>query len=1109
MSFIRKDYSVEKLFLSAAERGDKKAIIYALENGRRFNVNCKDSEGRTALVLAIQNGSTEIIKVLLDYGVELGDSLLVAVDDQFTTAVQIICDYIEQFNVPEYLYCRSLNGDLHPDITPIILAAHHNNYDIIKILLDQGVKIEDPDYYCFQTENFTLQNSLGMINVYRALASQAYISLTSDDPINTAFELSLRLQNLSKSDYEFRYTYEELADQCEQFASDLLGHIRDSSEQEVVLNHDPEEWAYLGDKYIGQPSKVKRAIKCKQKKFVAHPHCQQHLIERWYHGLPGWRKQNPWKRGLYTLLIGLSFPLLNLMYLVCPHWKLSKLLKIPYVKFVCLTASNLAFLVFLAMQAMEFGRNIGNSNVTVARSGCHRSDSFSIMNVTFSEWLVVIWVLGFTVNECQEIWQKGMKTVSDNWSIKLFDFFTMSLYWTWITLRFSICLENQSHSHLNITQPETVEEETTDIGNQTLALMLTNFHEMGMKLDTLTQHVQDISRDQNDIPWENITALLHSVHSNVLDGLGSGSITEKTHSIVKRAARATARRRVGPGSSSGGSSSEGYYESARVQWNPFDPGLIAESLFAIAKVLSFLRLIRITVVNVQLGPMQISLSRMAYDIIRFLAIFCLVWFAFSVGLNQLYWFYAYEKKEFCVKNPKTNTYRQDCDQAFGSILDAMMTLFWALFGIADMEKLKIEGANHWFTEGVGKVLFAAYHVIGIVVLLNILIAMMSNTFTRIEEDADMQWKFSRSCLWMNFFDELSTLTPPFNMLPTSDLWYRYCKCKKNHKIKRPSVRTREKNYQVVAQQLIRRYLFDLRRGDDDDSQDPMRIFRQELSNFKYEMFEALSDMELKIKEIKLRLDTAERTPPPKLGYKPKFDEPGSEMFHALKDTLSPPTAIAERTPPSPTESSSVSGIGECVFPDALPKPAHRQTKVSFEDEMENGSYLSIEQDMNLSDLETPLFTTSGSESILGDLHEPIPRDYPDVFNHNLPRSLRVPNPKYSSRRWPSKKRRSRQTSDPDKPRTRYDSNESLDGMFAMPRTDPIILGTPQPERKALTAMVKNMAGIALMPLSERWGPMKFIDDHGHAHGVGPDKHDDKNATTGNYAPGSGDAGTMV
>ena len=64
----------------------------------------------------------------------------------------------------------------------------------------------------------------------------------------------------------------------------------------------------------------------------------------------------------------------------------------------------------------------------------------------------------------------------------------------------------------------------------------------------------------------------------------------------------------------------------------------------------------------------------------------------------------------------------------------MATLFWALFGLPDMNIVNLSRANidHTFTQTVGNFLYATYHVVSIVVLLNVLIAMMSNTYTRVE-----------------------------------------------------------------------------------------------------------------------------------------------------------------------------------------------------------------------------------------------------------------------------------------------------------------------------------------------------------------------------------------
>lgn len=103
-----------------------------------------------------------------------------------------------------------------------------------------------------------------MLNIYRALASQAYISLTSLDPINTGFERCVKLRKLCQINPEFSVEFNTLAGQCEQFAADILGHIRNQAEQTCVLYHDPCFYS-IGESGIG-PYKVKIAIHHEQRK---------------------------------------------------------------------------------------------------------------------------------------------------------------------------------------------------------------------------------------------------------------------------------------------------------------------------------------------------------------------------------------------------------------------------------------------------------------------------------------------------------------------------------------------------------------------------------------------------------------------------------------------------------------------------------------------------------------------------------------------------------------------------------------------------------------------------------------------------------------------------
>lgn len=79
-----------------------------------------------------------------------------------------------------------------------------------------------------------------------------------------------------------------------------------------------------------------------------------------------------------------------------------------------------------------------------------------------------------------------------------------------------------------------------------------------------------------------------------------------------------------------------------------------------------------------------------------------------------------------------------------------------------------------YTRFWGLLMFGSYSVINVIVLLNLLIAMMSNSYAQIHEHSDTEWKFARTKLWMSYFEESATLPPPFNIMPNMKMLLRLC-----------------------------------------------------------------------------------------------------------------------------------------------------------------------------------------------------------------------------------------------------------------------------------------------------------------------------------------------
>lgn len=105
---------------------------------------------------------------------------------------------------------------------------------------------------------------------------------------------------------------------------------------------------------------------------------------------------------------------------------------------------------------------------------------------------------------------------------------------------------------------------------------------------------------------------------------------------------------------------------------------------------------------------------------------------------------------------------------FFSLFETSQSLFWASFGLVDLMAFDLAGIKS-FTRFWALLMFGSYSVINIIVLLNMLIAMMSNSYQIISERSDVEWKFARSHLWISYFDDGATLPPPFNLFPTVKL----------------------------------------------------------------------------------------------------------------------------------------------------------------------------------------------------------------------------------------------------------------------------------------------------------------------------------------------------
>lgn len=214
----------ERTFLEAAERGDRPTMVRCLQQPNPVNVNCTNILGRSAIQIAVDNENVEIVELLLQQeSVKIGDALLYAIREGVYKIVEMLINHpsiTSEMLANDWAKTRQPgeeSSDYSPDISPIILAAHCNQFEILQLLLSRGAVIEKPHPLSCSCQKChegmhtdSLRYSLRRIHTYRALASPAWMSLTSEDPILTAFKVKSYFLNFSfrnVSSRIFSYTH--------------------------------------------------------------------------------------------------------------------------------------------------------------------------------------------------------------------------------------------------------------------------------------------------------------------------------------------------------------------------------------------------------------------------------------------------------------------------------------------------------------------------------------------------------------------------------------------------------------------------------------------------------------------------------------------------------------------------------------------------------------------------------------------------------------------------------------------------------------------------------------------------------------------------------------
>ncbi|RTG86371.1 transient receptor potential cation channel subfamily C member 3 [Schistosoma bovis] len=659
----------ERVYLNAAATGDIGIIRMSLEDtdeSTDFNVNCVDYMGRNALHLAVDSENTEVMELLLDkLNFEcIEEALLHAISKGHPKLVRVIIehpnyqageDQIKRMDSRNAFFRTTEKSQFSPDITPLILSAHYNNHEMVQMFLSRNHTIDKPHSISCQCNDCqvrqdydSLKRSRSRLNAYRALASPAYMALSSPDPIMTTFQLRQEMMKLAEIEKEFKKEYLMLVEKCMNFACEMMDLCRGTQEVEAVISDFLEDGTNIRDPL----GRLRLAIRFEEKKIARSMRC-------------------------------------------------------PAAKFATHVVSHFLFLILLAAATFRLEENydalldeqmLGTGDEETIRQWVQKNFRPSKAIITHVQICIVLWVAGLLLADIKHIYFAGFRSYICN-AYNLLNFCILSMY----------------------------------IGSYTLRIIVDRWVRESDLFFNATTQVNFLLQTNNSI-------LVHQMVQNW---------TQSCHH------------------------DKSYFITAsRFRWKYDDPEIVSDVMFAVANVVSFARTTYLMPAFEALGPLQISFTRMLTDITRFMVLYLLTY------------------------DEVTNTTQTlVATEMFEGLRHTLYSLFWSMFSQVSISKLPIrkpdmtdlhilyltttDQAEHKYTDGmidtdspttivdsVGMVLFAVYHGIIIIVLVNMLIAMMSHSFESIQEDCDVEWKFARTQLWLNYIDNGSTLPVPFNVIPT-------------------------------------------------------------------------------------------------------------------------------------------------------------------------------------------------------------------------------------------------------------------------------------------------------------------------------------------------------
>ncbi|XP_072045829.1 short transient receptor potential channel 5-like [Amphiura filiformis] len=805
-------------FLKAVEMNDVANVALLLQSSQRneisLDVNAINGDQQTPLVVAITSKHMELMSLLLKHGAKSDDALFYCIDTGYEAMVRLICEHLKatsQESLHRTLNTISTDDNLKAVSSPLMYAASEDSQEIVKTLIEYGAEMPDLQTVLDHSKEDTYEQYIASYSWHQAISCEAYLLYAFKDPIQAAIDAGKAVRkSCSVQKRHLRSQYEDLITRLDLFLTKLFAMASSEHEIRALLWNREED--FNDENSILQvgvlPQRIHDALSLKYKQFISSTACTHFVLNQWY---MKWKELSVLHFILWTTIVIMFQPVMCIAYIFLPCMWHRLIMKTPYVRFLLHWVSRIYFIcLILHITLDESGSAAANFKIT-DNEGQRINEVLKYLTYWSSLPVVIlayIWILGMTWREIREMCNDGFW----NYWTDLFnytDILQIILYWS--ALIYYILAYNKENDEV-----ESVCKLMFDVAKL-------------LEADT-NRTIYNVS---DSLYLKNILETYTICDRFLVKGLAKRDTDQQEVPIFDTLA-------------------------------PNDKILIGDALFGVATVLSFLALLRDFDIVGFVGPLRVSFGGMISDMVRFVILFMFVWISFALGMTTVYSTYDTIEIANCYQ-------REDysCNlSAFTEFYVSLEMLFWSIFNILGKEELHLR-SQYKITSIVGQILYAVYLILVVVVMLNALIAMLSNTYTRVEENSDVKWKVARTNLMARYMAN-ATLPPPFNLLVTLKTVFNWiiggcrrlcCHCpsdyqKPKNKITDETIDLQQTtSYKALVKIIVDRFV-----GTYVDSDDEIPVRSGSTTQLSLEMTEMKDSLKTMEKKIELILQLIQDHP---------------------------------------------------------------------------------------------------------------------------------------------------------------------------------------------------------------------------------------------------------